>query len=872
MIAEESSTGLRKRTGHAPPAHFSSPLVPHTASGEQRAQQCSFVDLHADDAAEDTVADKSADDGVLLTTLLTSSRSCLLFCVMVAVIFVAAVLALYSIAWLALSRRSYPTTYESGFRYAAGVWLCAQLPLWLFILFASPSKKQRLSWVVQVIFIFCFVTYLLKGWQALPVYYDLLGHELYPIQYVEWGCTTPMMLLLLCNVGKRDIRSSLRIVIADVLMIAAGFAACIAPTVVWMLIALSTSFVFFGLTVYSIHRICSDYRATLEHFPRIWRSIVFLELWLFVTYSAMPLIWVLGALEALDDEQVSQWYLFAETLGKLLYSSILLIVNFEIIDYHENLLSERLRSALEAKVQAEEAERKLAQEETKHLQERHELIRRNHERMQEFLRYFLHEVRVPLNSVCLTLESMQSEKPTGPPSVGSREGDSHDRVLENRLRELDQAGVDMWRETQRMTQVVNSVLSLQQFSDDRVWLDNATASLQHICDRALQAVQGDAERAHLTLSSRIDHRIPRVLTDEPRLFQMVLTLLNNAIAFTPYRSDRINLVRLTLTRCAPPQNCDPVVDGELPPLKLDGSVRDEESTSAPGEVVHVRFAVRDTGYGLSDGDLANIYRPYVHITAGEERKGKKTGVELAICRAIAALMGGRVGVSSREHVGSEFFFELPFTVSKEPAITRPLRAHPRLHLSAPLALLNEVPSPLGPMSRSVSPSLSPPLSSLSLSSNSSDTATSATVLPSPEVLVSASSEPSQMPVPIRAVLIVEDVDINRKLLAHLIHKKTGASVEEAVNGQVAVDRVRPDTARYDVILCDSEMPVKSGPDAVREMRVMGVVCPIIGVTANALQDDQRAFMACGLDEVVTKPVNMRVLLLAMDRALRRRLR
>ena len=64
---------------------------------------------------------------------------------------------------------------------------------------------------------------------------------------------------------------------------------------------------------------------------------------------------------------------------------------------------------------------------------------------------------------------------------------------------------------------------------------------------------------------------------------------------------------------------------------------------------------------------------------------------------------------------------------------------------------------------------------------------------------------------------------------------------------------------YDAILCDKEMPVMDGYEAVRRMRVLGVVCPVIGVTANALAADQQEFIACGLDGLVTKPVNIETL-------------
>ena len=135
----------------------------------------------------------------------------------------------------------------------------------------------------------------------------------------------------------------------------------------------------------------------------------------------------------------------------------------------------------------------------------------------------------------------------------------------------------------------------------------------------------------------------------------------------------------------------------------------------------------------------------------------------------------------------------------------------------------------------------------------------------------SSSRPVRAPTkrPLR-VLVVDDADSNRKLLARLVSKDGAAVCEQARDGQEAVNMVQGDVARFDVILCDKEMPVMDGYGAVREMRRLGVVCPIIGVTANALVNDQAEFIACGLDALVTKPVNMGLLNAAIHETLQQR--
>ena len=120
------------------------------------------------------------------------------------------------------------------------------------------------------------------------------------------------------------------------------------------------------------------------------------------------------------------------------------------------------------------------------------------------------------------------------------------------------------------------------------------------------------------------------------------------------------------------------------------------------------------------------------------------------------------------------------------------------------------------------------------------------------------------------VLVVDDAASNRKLLARVVSAQRPAVCEQACDGAEAVELVREDVQRFDVVLCDKEMPVMDGYGAVRQMRQLGVRCPIIGVTANALLRDQQDFIDCGLDDLVTKPVNVQRLMQAIQTALDKR--
>eukprot|EP00753_Platysulcus_tardus_P001461 PLAT11352.1.p1 GENE.PLAT11352.1~~PLAT11352.1.p1 ORF type:complete len:870 (-),score=309.88 PLAT11352.1:703-3312(-) len=182
-----------------------------------------------------------------------------------------------------------------------------------------------------------------------------------------------------------------------------------------------------------------------------------------------------------------------------------------------------------------------------------------------------------------------------------------------------------------------------------------------------------------------------------------------------------------------------------------------------------------------------------YTQVGSAAKGTVgTGLGLAICRSIVETAGGEVWVESAVGDGATFCFEMP---------------------------LPEVDDP----------------------SHSSTVAID-------DILGSVDSD--------LLVLLVEDSRPSAKLLARLL-RNAGYTVELAVNGQEAVQAVDSYGLEYfDFVLMDKEMPIMDGYEATRRLRDMGYDRPILGVTANALREDQAEFISHGVDAVVTKPVNL----------------
>ena len=106
------------------------------------------------------------------------------------------------------------------------------------------------------------------------------------------------------------------------------------------------------------------------------------------------------------------------------------------------------------------------------------------------------------------------------------------------------------------------------------------------------------------------------------------------------------------------------------------------------------------------------------------------------------------------------------------------------------------------------------------------------------------------------VLLVEDNPINRVVAIRML-EQLGFEVETAVNGRIAVERVREGS--YDLVLMDCQMPELDGLEATRIIRKLGGrrgAIPIVALTANAREEDRRACLAVGMDDFLSKPVTL----------------
>lgn len=209
----------------------------------------------------------------------------------------------------------------------------------------------------------------------------------------------------------------------------------------------------------------------------------------------------------------------------------------------------------------------------------------------------------------------------------------------------------------------------------------------------------------------------------------------------------------------------------------------------------IRTEVRDQGSGFDLNDLDRLLKPFEQADNTSTRRHGGTGLGLSVCTRLCTLMGGELTVDSAIGRGSVF----AFTVQVQTVYEQPRSSSDKV-AAGPLSLQG------------------------------------------------------------RKILVVEDNHLNQHVIKALL-LRLKANVTVVADGQQAVDVVKLDPS-FDLILMDVHMPVMNGIDAtiaIRQLPGAASKLPIVALTACALQEDERACRAAGMDDFLTKPVNVPLL-------------
>ena len=234
-----------------------------------------------------------------------------------------------------------------------------------------------------------------------------------------------------------------------------------------------------------------------------------------------------------------------------------------------------------------------------------------------------------------------------------------------------------------------------------------------------------------------------------------------------------------------------------------GHIRlDVEELTHTEHYAKYRFVVQDDGIGMSEAYQKTLFEPFTREEKSGTNRVQGTGLGMAITKSIVDLMGGTIHVESAPGKGSRFEVVLEFPIDAE-----------------------------------------------------ADKVQTASALPEEDEAVSPLSGMS--------FLCAEDNAINAEILEMLLETK-GASCTICSNGQEIVDAfasVKP--GEYDMILMDVQMPVMDGLEATRRIRngenPLGRTIPILAMTANAFLEDMQKSKEAGMDEHLSKPVDIAAL-------------
>lgn len=389
----------------------------------------------------------------------------------------------------------------------------------------------------------------------------------------------------------------------------------------------------------------------------------------------------------------------------------------------------------------------------KHLLEQdHELkialeeLKKANQAKSKFLANMSHEIRTPINAVLgmneMILKESDSEK-------------------------ITDYATDIQKAGQTLLALINDILDFSKIESGKMKIFTAEYEVSSLLNDSYNMIAMQARAKNLEFKIENNPMLPSALCgDEVRIRQILINLLGNAVKYTNEGSVR---------------------------LKADFESVDDRH-------ILLRFFVEDTGVGIKQENMAQLFELFQRIEETNSRNIEGTGLGLAITSQLLEMMNGTIKIDSEYGRGSVFTVEIPQEIARE--------------------------EPLGDFSQKY----------LQIHKKGTDFT-------------------GDFIAPQARILVVDDVPINRKVVEQLL-KETQIRIDTAESGEECLRQIQKQS--YDIIFLDHMMPQMDGVETLKEMRKMlgnpNQKTPVIMLTANAILGAKEEYLKAGFTDYISKPV------------------